>query len=98
MDENATTVEVWSFARLALLVATNLPFQVSEVLESADGLKTYPMHHCINENGRAMCPACGMVLHKTGQAFPIGVVVRCPGCRGIMVSRGESVDYKKAGK
>lgn len=95
MDETATTVEVWSFARLAILVATQLPFQVSEVLEGNDGIKSFPLHHCFNDQSAPVCPVCNLVLRRAGQAFPVGVVVRCPGCGGMMVSRGERVDYKK---
>lgn len=95
-DPTVTTTEVWAFARLVIMVAVGMPFEVQAVETAADGSKFYPLAHWVDENGNASCPNCHVPItrYPGRQPFPVNVPIRCKGCGYLILNRNQELRVK----
>jgi hypothetical protein len=96
LDSTATTVEVWAFARMAILIGLGSDVEISEVKQEPDGSRVFPISHWVDDTGRATCPLCQVAIPGRIPIFPVGRVVRCPACKVMILNQNQQLRCKPA--
>jgi len=94
LDTTASTLDVWMFARMAILIGLGSDVEVTEAKQEPDGSRIFPISHWVDEAGKATCPLCGVSIPGRIPIFAVGTVKRCPGCQGMILNRNQRLHCK----
>lgn len=94
LDTTASTLDVWMFARMAILIGVGSNVEVTEAKQEPDGSRIFPISHWVDETGKATCPLCGVPILGRIPVFAVGTVKRCPGCQGMILNRNQRLHCK----